>query len=193
MKGYYKLRKETLDILNKGLSKKLYYHGIHHTQNALHTSKQYLECDNIDGEEAKIVRIGILLHDIGFTVSNKDHEVESVIIAKRLMYKHGFTDKQFSKVKGLIMATRIPQSPNTPLERIICDVDLDYLGRDDFYEKSDQLFKELKAFSVLKNKNEWNTIQIEFMENHQYHTAYGIKNRQPEKEKRISELKSLLK
>jgi len=190
MKGYYKLRKEALDILNKGLSKKLYYHGIHHTQNALLTSKHYLKCENIDGEEAKLVRIGILLHDIGFTVSNKNHEEESVIIAKRLMYKHGFTEKQFLLVKGLILATRIPQTPNTPLERIICDVDLDYLGRSDFYEKSDQLFRELKAFSMLKSKNEWNAIQIKFLQNHQYHTAYGIKNRQSEKEKRIDELKA---
>ena len=191
MKGYYKLRKEALAILNKDLSKKLYYHGVHHTLQALHISKNYLKSDNIVGEEAKLVRIGILLHDIGFTVSNESHEEKSVIIAKKLMYKYGFTQKHFSIVKGLILATKIPQFPNTPLERIISDVDLDYLGKKNFYEISDQLFNELKAFSLVTDKNEWNKIQINFLESHQYHTAYGINNRQPEKEKRIRELKSI--
>lgn len=191
MKGYYKLRKEAFDILIKGLSNKLYYHGIHHTLNALQISKKYLQSENIDGEEAKLIKTGIILHDIGYTVSNEAHEEKSVSIAKKLMFKYGFTQKQFSIVEGLIMATRIPQSPNTLLERIICDVDLDYLGRNDFYEISDQLFKELKAFSLVTNKNDWNKIQIKFLESHQYHTNYGIKNRQAEKEKRICELKSL--
>ncbi len=113
-------------------------------------------------------------------------------IAEELMIKHGFSQKQFAIVKGLILATRIPQTPNNQLERIICDVDLDYLGRADFYEISDRLFKELKEFSMVKNKNEWNVIQIKFLENHQYHTQFGIKNRQPEKEKRIAELKSIV-
>ena len=193
MIGYYTLRKEAFDILNKGLSNKLYYHSIHHTQDVLQASKKYLESENVSGEDAKIVRIGILLHDIGFTVSNECHEEESIIIAKRLMTKYGFTQNHFLKVKGLILATRIPQTPKSLLEKIICDADLDYLGRNDFYKISDKLFEELKAFSIVSNKNEWNKIQIKFLESHHYHTSYGIKNRQPEKEKRLSELKSLLR
>ena len=33
-------------------------------------------------------------------------------------------------------ATKIPQTPLTKLEEIICDADLDYLGREDFFEIS---------------------------------------------------------
>ena len=92
----------------------------------------------------------------------------------------------------LILCTKIPQQPKTLLERIICDVDLDYLGRPDFYEISDQLFRELKALSVINNIDEWNKIQINFLEAHTYHTDFAIRNRQPNKEQRIKELKQLV-
>jgi len=75
---------------------------------------------------------------------------------------------------------------------MICDIDLDYLGRTDFYRISNYLFEELQVTIGLKNKNQWNKIQIEFLEAHQYHTDFAIKKRQPEKEKRIKELKEII-
>jgi len=91
------------------------------------------------------------------------------------------------------MATRIPQTPNNYLEKIICDADLDYLGRNDFYKISNQLFKELKYNSIVSNKLEWNKIQIKFLEAHQFHTNFAKKNRQPQKEKRIDEIKEFVR
>ena len=96
-------------------------------------------------------------------------------------------------VQGLIKATRVPQSPQNDLECIICDSDLDYLGRKDFYEISDKLYKELKKASVVSNENEWNKLQIKFLESHKYHTDFAKKYRQPKKEQRILEIKKLIK
>ena len=193
MKGYNKIRKKALEILNSALSKKLYYHGAHHTIDVLHVINQYIKREKINNYAAKILRIGALYHDIGFSVSSKEHEKSGCIIAEKYMLEYGFSKKDISIVKGLIMATRIPQSPKTHLEKIICDADLDYLGRNDFYTISNQLFKELGFFSEIQNENDWNKLQINFLEAHQYHTEFAIKNRQPQKEKRIEELKKLIK
>jgi len=103
MKGYNKLRKKALTLLQTKLSNKLYYHSIHHTLKALKTAEIYLKSLNIKGEEAKLLRIGILLHDIGFTVSTEDHEAHSVVIAKELMTAYGFLDVHINIVKGLIL------------------------------------------------------------------------------------------
>jgi hypothetical protein len=43
------------------------------------------------------------------------------------------------------MATKLPPNPKNLLEKIICDSDLDYLGRSDFIPVSNTLFEELKA------------------------------------------------
>ena len=193
MKGYIKIRKKAFEILNSKLSKKLYYHGAHHTYDVLSVINRFIKREKIDSYTAKLLRIGTLYHDIGFTVSNIEHEKLGCEIVEKYMLEYGFSNKDIKVVKGLIMATRIPQTPKNYLEKIICDADLDYLGRDDFYPISDQLFKELQSFSLVTDVTEWNKIQIKFLEEHQYHTGFSKKNRQPIKENRIDEIKQLVK
>lgn len=188
MKGYIKLRKEAFWILNSKLSEKLYYHSAQHTVNALKDCEIYLKFEKVDSYNAKLLRIGVLFHDIGFTSSHINHEVESVKIAFRLMKDYGFSKKEFEVVEGLIYATRIEQTPNTLLEKIIKDVDLDYLGRNDYYSISDELYKELKIFSGYFPIEHWYERQIEFLNSHKYYTSFALKNRQPLKERRIEEL-----
>lgn len=79
------------------------------------------------------MRLGALLHDIGFTVSNINHEEHSVKISRELMRECNFNSLDTETVVNLIYATRIPQHPKNELEKILCDADLDYLGRSDFY------------------------------------------------------------
>lgn len=192
MKGYYKLRKTILGILNTKLSKDLHYHGVHHTLDALNTCSIYLKHNKISNHEAKLLRLGVLLHDIGFTETTIEHEKKSAEIADKLLSEHGFSEKDKAIINGLILCTKIPQQPKTLLENIICDVDLDYLGRADFYAISNQLFQELIALDVLDDFDDWNKLQIRFLEAHAYHTDFAINNRQPEKELRIAELKKLV-
>lgn len=193
MKGYIKLRKEVLEILNSKLSKNLYYHGAHHSLNALSVCERYLRYEKIQGHMAKLLRIGVLLHDIGFTVSYENHEFESVKIAVKLMTKHGFSKKDIQIVKNLILATKIPQNPKTKLEQIICDVDLDYLGGNNYISISNQLFKELKIYSNPEILKDWNKNQLHFLQMHKYHTNFAKRFRKPRKEKIIKDIELLIK
>ncbi len=192
MKGYLKLRKNALEILNSKLSKDLYYHCVHHTLDVLKVINQYIKREKINVQEAKLLRIGVLMHDIGYTVSINDHELRSIEIAEKLMSQFEFSKDHIEIVKDLILSTRVPQKPKNKLEKMICDADLDYLGRPDFYKIGDLLYKEMKAYSNIENKNDWNKVQIKFLEAHKYHTDFARKNRQPHKEKRINELKRMV-
>ncbi len=193
MKGYNKLRREALQLLETQLPEELYFHSIHHTKNLLKISRTYLRSENVSGHEAKLVKAAILLHDVGFTVSGTEHEQTSKRIAGELMKKYGFAPRDIKTVQNLILATRIPQSPRTKLERIICDCDLDYLGRKDFYSISDKLFRELQVTGKVATKLEWDKIQVAFLEKHQYHTNFGLRNREPRKQKHLAELKRSLR
>lgn len=189
MKGYIKLRKEVLGILNTKLSDRLIYHAVSHTLDVLNVCNQYIKRNKIEPKKAKILRLGVLFHDIGFTVSTIDHERLGMEIAQEMMQRHGFGQADIDTVKGLIRATKIPQSPKTDLEKIICDADLDYLGRADFPEIGEKLFEELKMLAVLATREQWNQMQIKFLEAHTYHTDFAKKYRQPKKQMRIKSLK----
>lgn len=192
MGEYTKLRKKALEVLRTELSDKLTYHDVGHTLDVFNVCNLYIEREIIGAAEAELLRIAALLHDIGFTVTYKNHEEKGAEIAAAMMQHFSYSLKEISVVQGLIMATKIPQSPTNILEQIICDADLDYLGRSDFQEISEKLFEELKAFSLIETRENWNRTQIEFLEKHSYHTEFARKNRQPEKERRIAELKHLV-
>ena len=193
MKGYFKLRRKALDILGSQLPQELSYHSINHTLDVLKTCNNYIKRRRIGNHDSKLLRLGALLHDIGFTVSTLNHEERGKDIAKDLMKEYSFPKNDIDTVSGLILATRIPQSPKNELEEIICDSDLDYLGRSDFYEISDQLYWELKFSSVVNTKLDWNKIQINFLKGHNYHTEFALRNRQPHKEQRIAELTEMVR
>ena len=81
----------------------------------------------------------------------------------------------------MIMATKIPQTPNTLLEQIICDADLDYLGRSDFFTIANLLFNELREMKIISDEKEWDRIQVKFLKGHRYFTTTNITTRKPQK------------
>jgi uncharacterized protein len=100
----------------------------------------------------------------------------------------GFTDDQLALICGMIMATKIPQKPVTLLEKIIGDADLDYLGRDDAGSIAQTLFMELKTRDIIHEEKEWLRFQLDFLNQHQYHTDYARKFRAPAKQAYIDML-----
>jgi hypothetical protein len=80
------------------------------------------------------------------------------------------------------MATKIPQSPTNLMERVICDADLDYLGRDDYFEISKKLYTEINHKNEL-SREDWITLQLNFFTKHQYFTSSAKKLRDTKKKK----------
>ncbi|MES1214110.1 MAG: HD domain-containing protein [Bacteroidota bacterium] len=167
----------------KGLDPNLTYHNLLHTLDVLHQSERIAEKEGIrDAEEIYLLRIAALYHDTGFLETYAEHEKTSCSIFLKDADTFGLTQNQKDKVMALIMATRIPQNPTTLLERIICDADLDYLGRDDFFDIGDTLRQEFLYYHVLENNAEWEKVQLKFLQSHRYHTATSRVNREPVKQ-----------
>jgi len=192
MDKYITLKEQVLDLLKNKLPENLYYHGVDHTLKAIDVAEEYIDHHKLGFHEAQILRLAVLLHDVGYTQSSLNHEEEGVKIAKELMSDLGYTFLQTKVVGDLIRATKVPHRPTNLLERIICDVDLDYLGREDYKQISELLFKELYENSMIDSREEWNKMQVDFLENHKYHTLYARNERQPVKEKWLAELRSSL-
>lgn len=180
-----------LQKLERELDPELTYHGIHHTLDVLAVAEELCQLEGIRGDEVTLVQTAVLYHDAGFTMGNKNHEVNGCEIARQTLPGFGYGESEISRICGMIMATKIPQAPENHLEQIICDADLDYLGRDDFFPIGNTLFAELRAFNVLHSGEEWNRLQIRFLEAHQYFTRTNIQRRGPKKQAYLEELKSL--
>ena len=181
-----------LDKLESELSDQLYYHGIHHTLDVLYTIEELCYNEKVTPYEELLLKTAALFHDSGFIIESKEHEQLGCGIVRTHLPRYGYTDREIERICGMIMATKIPQSPQNYLEEIMCDADLDYLGRDDFYDIGHTLFKELKASNVLDNEETWNRIQINFLENHSFFTSTNQRRRAPKKQQYLNELREIV-
>lgn len=90
------------------------------------------------------------------------------------------------------MATKMPPNPQTLLQRIICDSDLDYLGRMDFIPTSNALYRELNESGMEMTLNEWNKLQIKFLTNHVFYTETFQRLREVNKQSQIERIEKLI-
>ena len=188
MKGYLTLRKYVLNKLKEDLPAHLSYHGIDHTLDVLNVCEQYIRRLKLTEEERFLLRIGAIVHDMGFLNGSANHEEVGAVMASELMLDLGMKGSQIEEVKELVLSTKIPQNPKNELQKILCDADLDYLGRDDYPEISQRLFEELKNMKVIQTEEEWKRLQINFLQAHYFHTTYAILNRTPKKQYWLNKL-----
>lgn len=181
-----------LGRLESELPENLHYHGHHHTIAIMDSSRMIGEAEGISEMEMQLLLVATAYHDCGFLVEYSDHEKHGCDLAEEFLPDFGFNEDQIEQIKRMIMATKVPQEPKDKLSRILCDADLDYLGTDMFSEIGDSLFEELISINALETREQWDRIQLKFLRAHKYHTDFGIKNRQPVKEKHIVRLERLL-
>jgi uncharacterized protein len=186
---YTALKQQLMDTLLGQLKPELTYHGRHHVLDVLDVCEQYIKRLKLNERDAELLRTGALLHDIGFLYTYQDHEEKGVEVAREILPKYGYSPTEILIVTSLIRATKVPQDPFTDLEQIICDADLDYLGRADFEPISESLFQELRNVNLVHDRLTWDRIQIKFLESHTYHTDYARKHRQPHKAARLAEIR----
>ena len=186
------LKKHVIGWFQAELPKNLYYHGLHHTLDVLQAAEQYAKMEQISEEGVVLVQAGALLHDAGFTKSYFKNEPIGAELATQVLPKFGFSDRQVSIVQRMILATALPQTPQSQLDQILCDADLDYLGREDFYSIAHTLKREWSEYGLVKNLREWYEQQVRFFEMHQYHTVSAQNLRNPKKKAYIDEMYVLL-
>ncbi len=191
--NYKNAEKYIIKRLNDELPQGLFYHGIHHTKDVCESVERLAIWEGIRGEELYLLKTAALFHDAGFIESYESNEPIGAQMAKEMLPNFGYTEDQINMVIRLIEATKMPHKPKNHLEELMCDADLDYLGRSDFYPKAETLKKELFKFGKLKSDKDWDFLQVKFLTMHQFFTKSAQQKRDPEKQNRITELKEVLK
>lgn len=168
------------------------YHSLEHTLDVYASTIGIAEAEGVAGEDLVLLKVAALYHDCGFVVQGHDHEDAGCEIVRTALPGFGFSPAQVERICAMIMATRIPQTPTDLLGRILCDADLDYLGRGDFVRIGNTLFEEFKAFGVVRTEHEWNRLQERFLEKHTYFTATNLKLREPQKQWHLQQVREWL-
>lgn len=176
-KFYDRVLDEVCERLLHEIPQSYTYHSLRHTLDVVEQSILIARGERLEERDIDILKIAALFHDIGYVRARRDHEVISVEIFRKYGQEYGLPDDIQDTVCGCILSTKIPQQPVTLLEKILCDADLDYLGREDFGEISEMLFGEMLSCNEIPNREEWDQLQVRFLSQVNYHTEYSRKTR----------------
>ena len=164
------------------------YHSLEHTIDVIAQSNRIARAEGISEREIFLLNIAAIYHDTGFLRGYVNHEILSCEIFLEDAINFDITDVEKKLVCDLILATKVPQMPTTLLQQIICDADLDYLGRADFATISNNLKLEFLHFGIVADIPSWEKLQMKFLGNHQYHTKSSQRLREPAKKVHIAGL-----
>lgn len=187
------LRSGVLHKLQTSLDPRLTYHNKEHTEDVM-TQAERIACEEsiTDKRTLLLIKIAALFHDTGFLYTYKEHEKRSCQILSETLNIGSFDAAEIELMHGMILATKVPQSPHNLYEMILCDADLDYLGRNDFEPISNNLKDEFMTYGIIKSEMDWDQLQVKFFESHTYFTSTAIQNRQPLKLQHLKILKQKL-
>ena len=180
-----------IEKMKRELPSTIVYHNVIHTLDVHDAVIRLGTLEGLNEKEIHLLRAAALLHDSGVTISFENHEENSAKIAEECLPDFDFNPEEIEIIKNLIMVTKIPQSAETLMEKVICDADLDYLGRADYFVTAHKLRLEWEYAGNKVHLSEWYVIQMNFLRGHQYYTQTAIRLRNARKQENLREIEQL--
>ena len=152
------------------------YHSLDHTKDVVASAVEISKGETIPDSEIEIVTIAAWFHDLGYVEKTAGHEEISAMFASNFLMNLNYDENKIEKIIGCILATKVPQQPHNHLEKIMCDADLNHLGRKSFLDRNNLFRLEYEHYFKRKlTETEWLIKSIEFVSQHNFFTDYAQK------------------
>jgi uncharacterized protein len=178
--------------LEREIPEEFSYHSLEHTLDVLKVTEELCNQEAVSAKDAILLKTAALFHDAGFIISMENHEQFGCDLAWGILPRFEYPRESIQQITQMIQATKVPQSPQNKLEAILCDADLDYLGREDFHKTGRRLFDELRTLGRVQDEEEWNRMQVDFLEKHRYFTPTNIRRRTWKKNEHLRLLREIV-
>jgi len=188
-KGYVKLFLVNIDEKHW-----YYYHNLGHTLDVFERTSYLVYKEWLNEELQELVQIAALFHDTWFKKQYDKNEIIWTQIAEEFLKENNFPEDKIDIIKNIILATIPTKEPMSHLEEMIKDADMDNLWREDFLDKNENLYKELKMIKKLDiNEKTWLEDTLKLLQNYKFYTETEIQERSEQFEQNKKELKNKLK
>ena len=169
------VRNFVTDLFANKLDPQFVFHNLEHTEEVADACSRIADHYSLSEEDRFVLSIAAWFHDTGYTSGHPEgHEDVSVQIASDFLHQHNVEETIIQRVTSAIQATKMPQSPLSQVEKILCDADLMHLATEDFNARNQLLKQERENLLNTKiTKKEWRKGNIQFLESHKYFTDYG--------------------
>ncbi|MBL0741095.1 HD domain-containing protein [Chryseolinea lacunae] len=167
------------------------YHDFRHTKEVVKSARRLAKGQPLSKPQRIALLLSAWFHDVGYVQGSVGHEARSAQAAEVFLNDKEADPDFIHEVRGAILATRLPQEPETLVEQILCDADLFHLGTRKFARRNVLLRKEIQSTTGLKvNKAEWLADSLALLREHRYFTPYGRKKLQKGQRRNLKKLEA---
>jgi len=194
MIDFPKAKQYIINLLESDLSKGFLYHDLAHTLDVFKSASRLGELAGLNKYDLVLLKTGALYHDVGLIYTTFGHEQKGVEVVNEVLPSFGYSAQDIGIIASSILATQIPQNPTNKLEELLCDADLDYLGRDDFFILAAKLQLEWRRLKVKDiSFDEWLFFEKGFLAQHKYFTPQARELRDVGKQDNLDQIKNICK
>jgi HD superfamily phosphodiesterase len=163
------------DLFTNSLDQQFVFHNLDHTEDVADACSRMADHYQLNDDDRFVLSLAAWFHDTGYTSGHAEgHEDVSVQLATDFLQQHQVDETVIQRVTSAIQATRMPQSPLSQVEKILCDADLMHLATEDFRARNQLLKQERENLLGTKiSRKEWRKGNVQFLENHKYFTDYA--------------------
>jgi predicted metal-dependent HD superfamily phosphohydrolase len=164
-------------------------HTLHPTKGVVAVANRIAISENISEHDRELLIAAAYFHDTGYVREYAKNEPIAARMAGRILKLIGYKPNEVEKVQKMILATDLEREPKTHIEKILCDADLDHLGRKDFFKLDGKLREGRRARGIdVSDDAKWYEGTLEIITKHQYYTESQKKLREKEKQENIKRL-----
>jgi predicted metal-dependent HD superfamily phosphohydrolase len=176
------------DVFQHKVNPEFVFHSLEHTEDVVEACSHMANHYQIHEEDRLVLMLAAWFHDTGYSAGRAEgHEEVSVQITTQFLTNQQVDDTTIQRVASCIQATKMPQSPVSLIEKILCDADLFHLSTEDFKARNQLLKQERESMLGHKiDKKEWRKNNIQFLGSHRYFTDYGQEFLEPKKQNNLA-------
>ena len=164
-------------------------HTLHPTKGVVAVANRIAISENISEHDRELLIAAAYFHDTGYIREYDKNEPIAARMAGRILKLIGYKPNEIEKVQMMILSTDLDREPKTHFEKILCDADLDNLGREDFFKLDGKLREGRGARGLdVSDDAKWYRGTLEVIKKHQYYTESQKKLREKGKQKNIKRL-----
>ena len=164
-------------------------HTLHPTKGVVAVANRIAISENISEHDRELLIAAAYFHDTGYIREYDKNEPIAARMAGRILKLIGYEPNEIEKVQMMILSTDLDREPKTHVEKILCDADLDNLGREDFFKLDGKLREGRRARGIDVSDNaKWYRGTLEVLNKHKYYTESQKKLREEGKQKNIQQL-----
>ncbi len=189
---FQKAKQYIINLLGSDLSSDFIYHDLSHTLDVYQSASRLGQLAGISEHELLLLQTAALYHDVGLIYTIDNHEEKGIEIVNKILPDFGYSIEDIDAIAQMILSTKLPQAPKNTLDELLCDADLDYLGRDDFFMTGSKLHLEWQRMRIMDVPfDEWISIQKSFLKSHNYFSTLACDLRNAGKEANLKQLESI--